>query len=326
MVGGGTDLPAYANKYGGAVVNLTINKYIYIAVNKKFDDRIRVSYSKTENVEEWHEVDHDLVRACLELAKVKNGIEIVSMADIPGQGSGLGSSSSFTVGLLMALWQHQGLYKHHITTPIVEREKVLAKAACKVEIKMCGKTIGKQDQYAAAYGGLNYMEFTKDKVTVAPIPMNADNMRYLSDHLMLFYLGVAPPSVKVLSDQNKKISLGGAALEMMHKMKATATEVAHHLGEGKFNFLGEYLHENWVLKRQVSSKISNSHIGKLYQRALRAGIIGGKVCGAGGGGFMLFFAPPEKHDAIKAALPLKYLSIAPEMQGAHVVHMSGLDD
>lgn len=324
-MGGGTDLPAYYEKYGGAVVNLTIDKYIYIAVNKKFDDMVRVSYSKTENVKAWNELEHSLVRHSLELFKIKNGIEVVSMADIPGQGSGLGSSSSFTVGLLKALRQYNVLNNNFPNYAFFPDD--VAELACKVEIEMCGKPIGKQDQYAAAYGGLNYMTFTSEGVTVNPIPMNTEQQKYLADHLMLFYIGKAPPSELILGEQKSYMDGGNEhALAHMHQMKMIAAKADLELREGNFGILGYAIDVNWAHKRALASGITSTKINKYYNDARTAGAIGGKVCGAGGGGFMLFFAPPKKHKAIKKALPLKYLPIAPEMRGSRVIHMTGLDD
>jgi D-glycero-alpha-D-manno-heptose-7-phosphate kinase len=192
---------------------------------------------------------------------------------------------------------------------------------------MCNKPIGKQDQYAAAYGGLNYMTFDTNGVTVSPIPMSNEHQKYLNDYLMLFYLGTAPPSGDILQEQEAHIhGQDNFTVTSMHRMKELTRRLYSDLRIGRFDRLGRCLHINWEHKRALTPSITNSKIDDYYEMARNAGAIGGKVCGAGGGGFMLFFAQPKRHAAIKKALPLKFMPIAPEMNGARVVHMTGLDD
>lgn len=323
LVGGGTDLPSfYRNHDYGAVVSLAIDKYMYIMVNQKFDDFIRVSYSTTEIVTHPDDIQHPLVRECLKRMNIKKGIEIVSVADIPGQGTGLGSSSAFTVGLLNALIQFC-VYHDIDFEPLTD----LAEEACKIEIERCGAPIGKQDQYAAAYGGVNYFKFLADEtVEIERFPLKPEVKRDLERHLMLFYIGNRKPESEILTKQTKFLDENDQNTRLRHlAMRQYAETTAEYMRSGTIDHLGYLLHENWMMKREIVSGIETGMILKYYENALDAGAEGGKVLGAGGGGFMLFFAPPEKQEAVRTALdPLRYVSFRISEEGSRLVYMEGL--
>lgn len=294
FVGGGSDLPDFYKKYSGAIVSTTINKYIYITVNKKFDDLIRASYSITEFAKSSNGIKNELIRESLKYVGIYNGLEITSIADIPS-GTGLGSSSSYTVGLLNALNAYRGVYSS---------QKELAKNSCDIEIKQCRKPIGKQDQYAAAFGGFNFIEFSSGgSVNVTPIVMKPKKLKELEDDLLLLYTGETRPADKILSDQVKKISKGGESVECLKKMVELAKNLYQSLSKNDISQFGEILDQNWQLKKQLSGNISNPRINRWYDIAKKNGALGGKVLGAGGGGFLLFYAPSSKHSKIIKALP-----------------------
>ena len=293
FVGGGSDLPGFYRKFGGSVLSTSIARYIYIAVNRKFDGRIRVSYSRTEEVDEVKAVEHPLVRHSLDLVGVDKGVEIGSFADIPSQGSGLGSSSSYTVGLLHALYAFSGRY--------VSKDQ-LAAEACEIEIGRCQEPIGKQDQYAAAYGGLNLIEFHPDEaVTVNPVICSNETRNAFEDNILVFFTGRTRSASVVLARQSKAIEASDRQ-ELLKRMAALAYDMKRLLESGDVNSLGAVLDENWRLKAQLSDGITDSEVDRWYKTGLSAGAVGGKLLGAGNGGFMMFLAPPERHPAIVNAL------------------------
>lgn len=294
--GGGTDLPTFYQEAGpGAVVSTSINKYIYINVNRKFDGMVRASYSVTEIVGSAIELKHELIREALDVIGVRGGIEITSIADIPSQGTGLGSSSVFTVGLLNALYA----YTHRRAG-----QERLAREACQIEIDRLNKPIGKQDQYAASYGGLTYYQFNADgSVFVEPILCTPKTKATLQDRLLLLYTGMVRSADGILSEQNEKSSSDKATQLMLRKMRQQALDLRDALNEDNLDAFGELLHDGWQLKRQIASGVTNFKIDEWYDRARAQGAIGGKLLGAGGGGFLLFYAYPEHHEQIKAALP-----------------------
>lgn len=308
FTGGGTDLPDYYLKNGGAVVSAGIDKYIYISVNKKFDNKIRVSYSKTEIVDEVEELRHELVRECLRLVGIKGGIEITSIADIPS-GTGLGSSSTFTVGLLNALHTYAGC------RPSAEE---LARQACEVELGILGHSIGKQDQYAAAYGGLNYFRFNADEsVTRHRIFLDDTNARAMRQKLMLFYTGITRSADGILREQKQNTA---AKMETLDFMKNQADKMYRELTERGFSkAFGKALHQGWLHKQSLVSSISNGKIDEYYEKALSSGAAGGKLLGAGGGGFLLLYCDEEKQTDAEKAVGLPRIDFHPSSHGSQVI-------
>lgn len=300
-VGGGSDLPSFYREELGAVLSTSIDRYIYIAVNRKFDGLIRLSYSKTEEVDRVSELEHPLVREVLSMLSISGGLEITSMADIPSKGSGLGSSSSFTVGLLNALYAYKNQY--------VSKEQ-LARQACDIEINRCGEPIGKQDQYAAAYGGLNLIRFHCDEeVSVDPVICAPSLLKRIEDSTLVFFTGRTRSASAVLKDQSNAMR-DADRRGLMRRMVQLAFELKAELESGHVDSFGEILDENWSLKAQLTAGITDPQIDEWYRRGIAAGATGGKLLGAGNGGFIMFFAPPERHDLIKESLaelrPVKF--------------------
>lgn len=294
FVGGGSDLPAFYRRHGGAVVSTAIDRYVYVTVNAKFDQRIRVSYSRTEEVRSADRVRHPLVREALRNLGIDGGVEITSVADIPSRGTGLGSSSSFTVGLLHALHAFRGQFRS---------ADQLAAESCQIEIERCGEPIGKQDQYAAAFGGFNFIQFhPDDTVTVEPIVCRRETVQALQNRLLTFYTGITRRAAGVLAGKVAAIEREAAKQRMLVRMVALARQLKTALQDNHLEAFGELLHENWMLKKRLGRHVSNPRIDAWYDRARRAGAVGGKLLGAGAGGFLLFDAPPERHEAIARAL------------------------
>jgi D-glycero-alpha-D-manno-heptose-7-phosphate kinase len=312
FAGGGSDLPSFYRKFCGAVVSTAINKYVYVTVNPKFDHHTRVSYSHTEEVETIAEIKHPLVRESMKMLRLKGGIEITSIADIPSRGTGLGSSSSFTVGLLHALHAFQGRYAS------ADR---LAKEACEVEIGRCGEPIGKQDQYAAAYGGLNFIEFHEDDtVSVDPIVCKPETLRRMDENIICFYTGIIRSASGILKTQQTTMAANTAKQAVMKKMVQLARDLRDELVRNNVDSVGEVVHANWELKRSLTADISNSKIDHWYSTARKHGAIGGKLLGAGSGGFMMFYAPRERHGAIARGLKgLRQVQLGFERQGSKII-------
>jgi D-glycero-alpha-D-manno-heptose-7-phosphate kinase len=312
--GGGSDLPSYYRHEFGAVVTSAINKYIYIAVNPKFDHKIRASYSKTEIVDCVDDLNHELIREALRFSQIKGGIEITSISDIPSNGSGLGSSSTYTVGLLNALYSYKGIFAG------AER---LAYEACQIEIERCKKPIGKQDQYIAAYGGLQYIRFNHDEsVHVDPIICTQETRRVLADSLLLLYTGIGHNSGDILKEQNHNLDNRTDTRPRLKSMVELAEQTRQALQANDLRSFGEALHIGWINKRQLAKCISNPEIDDWYQRGRNAGALGGKLLGAGGGGFLLLFAPPDRHEAIRMALPeLRAIPFRFEQQGSKIIYV-----
>lgn len=312
FVGGGTDLSAYYRNEPGAVISTAINKYLYITVNRKFDCKIRASYSVTEIVDTVQELRHELIREALQLLKLDGGIEITSISDIPSQGTGLGSSSSYTVGVLNALYAYTG--------QLAAAER-LAREACYIEIERCEKPIGKQDQYIAAYGGLQYIRFNPDEsVFVDPIICSPQTKRGLQEHLLMLYTGITRSSNEILAEQQANSERNAATRSSLRVMTMLADEMRRELIRGELECIGDILHQGWMEKRNLAGTITNPQIDEWYERARKAGAQGGKLLGAGGGGFMLLYAPMERHEAILRALPeLRPVSFHFEPQGSKIV-------
>lgn len=291
FVGGGTDLKSFYHKEEGMVLSTTIDKYVYVIVKERFDEKIYVNYSKKEIVDDVSEIKHELVREAMKKTGVMKGVEITTLADIPSEGSGLGSSSSITVGLLNALYHYRGIQ--------VTAER-LAREACEIEIDICGKPIGKQDQYIAAYGGLNKIVFhPDDSVTVYHIPMSNNDFLKFSSNLLLYFTNKTRSANEILEEQKKKTE---SKREILCKMRNLVPKGEEILIKGKFNQFGKILHENWLLKKSLVDSISDPDIDKMYQKALDAGALGGKICGAGGGGFLLLYVPRNKQDSVRSAM------------------------
>jgi D-glycero-alpha-D-manno-heptose-7-phosphate kinase len=312
FVGGGTDLPSFYRRFGGAVVSTAIDKYMYITVNRKFDSGVRASYAKTEEVEHGHQIQHPLIRSVLALLGIDGGVELASMADIPARGTGLGSSSSFTVGLLHALHAFQHRY--------VSAED-LARESCHIEIDVCGEPIGKQDQYAASYGGLNYIRFhPDDTVSVDPIVCDPDTVRRLEERILVFFTGRSRSASALLAEQSQRTASEERIQDTLKKMVRLAADLKIELEKNNLDAFGEILHENWVLKKSLVAEISDAEIEGWYEAARNAGAVGGKLLGAGRGGFLMFFAPPERHDEIRRVLPgLRPMKFGLDSNGSQII-------
>lgn len=289
--GGGTDIADYYRKFGGAVLSSTIDKYIYIIVKARYDDYIILNYSEREKEKDVKQIKHGIFREALQMAGINNSIEITSIADIPAEGGGLGSSSSFTVGLLNALFAFKGEYKNAYE---------LAEMACEIEINRLKAPIGKQDQYAAAFGGFNniFIE-ADDKVKVSGIVLDNNLWNILNSSSMLFYTGITRQAATILSDQKINANRNISAL---HRIKEMAVRGRDYLCNLDIEMLGHLLDKNWEDKKTLSGKIGSKEIDEIYCLAKQAGVYGGKLLGAGGGGFFLFLCPPEKQTAVRTAL------------------------
>lgn len=309
FAGGGSDIASFYEKHGGCVLSTAINKYMYISVHPSFDpDETVLKYSETETVNDIADIKHKYFKQVLTDLDVK-GVELVSTADVPA-GTGLGSSSSFTVGLLNSLYAYKGVY--------VSKER-LANEACETEIDKLKNPIGKQDQYAAAYGGLNFYEFKRDgSVTVEPVIMEKAAKAALEGNLMMFYTGQLHSASAILKEQSNNITAGDKEKNQL-KMCDLARALREELTRGNIDAMGEILHENWLLKKTLARGISNPAIDEAYERAIKAGAIGGKLLGAGGGGFLLFYVPKEKQDSLKEKIELPQMSASFDRQGSVVI-------
>jgi D-glycero-alpha-D-manno-heptose-7-phosphate kinase len=312
FVGGGSDLPSYCENSDGAVVSMAINKYVYVAVNPKFDGKLRLSYYTTEHVDSSSELQHGLARACLDYTGLNGGLEIVTIADIPSRGTGLGSSSTFTVALLHALHAFKGEYAG---------EAQLAEEACRMEIDLCKAPIGRQDQYIAAYGGLNYMRFKRGgKVEVERIICSTRAIEQLQRNLLLFYTGRTRDASAILQEQSAHTRDRDDTRRNLDRMVALAAALRDSLHKETLEDFGPLLHENWLLKRELAAQVSDDAIDDWYRRARAAGAEGGKILGAGGGGFLLLYAPEDSHPGITEALAeLRPIPFALERNGSSVI-------
>lgn len=312
FAGGGSDLASFYTNGPGAVLSTAINKYMYISVMDRFGGTFRVSYSRTELHDRAEHIEHPIVRECLRRLRLGRGLEIVSMADLPAE-SGMGSSSSFTVGLLHALHAFQG----HVVSA-----EYLASDACRVEIEELHEPIGKQDQYIAAYGGMQFIRFYPDGgVSIDPIICTSATRHELNRRLLLFYTGRTRSAREVLTKQNAKNGQNRPALE---KLCDIATQMRDALTLGRdLNAFGHLLDCAWKVKKSLESSISNPKIDEYYERGRRAGALGGKLLGAGGGGFLLFFCEPHLQDRLRAELgsELQEVSFMFEPEGSKVIHV-----
>lgn len=313
--GGGTDYPAFYHTYPGAVLGTTIDQYTHISVKTLksafFEHSIRVAYSKTELVKEVEQIEHPSVRESLKFKGASGNLDIHIFSDLPAR-TGLGSSSSFTVGFLNALYALQGKQ--------VSKQR-LAEEACHVEQRLIGENVGSQDQFHASFGGFNVIEFSHSHVTVRPVVLTRESKQLLQDHLLVFYTGLTRFASEIVKGQIEKTSQrhNDGFLRRMHEMVYTAENL---LMQGTVKDFGELLHESWQLKKQLSTQITTPFIDECYEKARQAGAYGGKLCGAGSGGFLAFFAPPEKHPAICQALnKLPVVAIRFENEGSSIIYL-----
>lgn len=279
--GGGTDLPSYYTKYGGALIAAAINKYTLVTAHTRFDENIKLNYSKTEIVKSVDEINHNIFREALRLLNIKKSIELTSLSDVPSN-SGLGTSGSFTISLLNALHT----YKREFVS-----QRQLAEEACHIEMDVLKEPVGKQDQYISAFGGITYLEFDrKGNVTVEPVRMSEEAKDELRNNIILLYTGIQRSASEILKEQDHKSKMNEEeTIEILHKIKDIGLKTKKALERGDVDKLGEYLHEHWEIKKQLSKKITNPFIEECYNHAIKNGATGGKIMGAGGGGFFMFY-------------------------------------
>ncbi len=309
--GGGSDLESFYSQHGGCVLSTTINKYMYISIHPYFDSNYTLlKYSKNELVDDISKIEHKIFNTVLCDMGI-SGVEISSTADVPS-GTGLGSSSTFTVGLLNTLYSYKGKY--------VSKSR-LAHEACEVEINKLGAPIGKQDQYAAAFGGLNFIKFNKDgSVSVSPVVMKNETYRDLQKKLVMFYTGTTRSADTILSEQKKNISQQDKS-DNLTKMCNLTYEIKETLESGNLSSFGRILHESWLLKKTLASGITSSDIDKYYEIAMESGASGGKLLGAGGGGFLLFYCDEKYQDNLRNKLGLKEFDFKFENDGTSVIYI-----
>lgn len=313
FVGGGSDIASYYRHSPGAVVSTAINKYIYIMVEKQFDGRIIVQYSKMEIVKRVSDIQNNLVREAMKMAEIKGGIHVTSISDVPAEGTGMGSSSAYVVGLLNAFYAYQGRY--------VSAQQ-LAQQACKIEIDILKKPIGKQDQYIAAVGGFQNMQFHSDHmVSVDPIRSNMQTKKKLESRLLLFYTGLTRSADAILARQGKNMETQAETQNTLGSMVGFARSMREDLNNNDLATFGRVLDANWQLKKTLADTITTPQIDEWYALAKKHGAVGGKVLGAGGGGFLLLYAEPQYHLRIKKALhDLIPLEFRFEPKGSRIVY------
>ena len=307
--GGGTDFPGYFRARGGCVLSTTIDKYIFIVIKDRFDEKLRLGYTKTEMVDHLDELEHELIREAMRKTNITQGVEVTTLGDIPSAGSGLGSSSTVTVGALHAMYSYRG--------DLVTAER-LASEACDIEIDQLGAPIGIQDQYIAAYGGLRFLEFCRNgQVIVDKVEIDRTTRRRLNENTMLFFTGVTRSANGILREQKSNVS---QRLEVLDEMKRIAFTARDQLFSGNLDVIGSLLHESWLLKKSLASGVSNSEIDDMYAAARKAGALGGKVAGAGGGGFLILYCPHERQEDVRRELSgLQELPFLLENDGSKVI-------
>ena len=307
--GGGTDFRDYFLEEGGCVLSTTIDKYIFVTIKERFDQKLRVGWTRTEMVDSVDEIQHELIREALKISEIHCGIEITTMGDIPSQGTGLGSSSTVTVGALHAMYSLKGE---------LVSAKQLAEEACQIEIDTLNKPIGIQDQYIAAYGGLRYFEFCPNgDIKAERVYLDDVTARMLNTNTMLFFTGMTRKADNILTEQRQNIRDRKEVLAEMKKLTLTA---CRELRSGNPEIIGDLLHEGWELKKQMASKVSNPTLDEMYATARKAGATGGKISGAGGGGFLLLYCPQEKQESVRSALHgLQELAFNLEPDGSKII-------
>ena len=316
FLGGGTDFADYyashANARGGAVVGVAIDKFIYVIVKERFDEKIYVNYSKKEIVDSVDDLEHDLVREAMRLTGVTHGVEITTLADVPSEGSGLGSSSAVTVGLLQALWTYQG------ETRTAEQ---LAAEACRIEIDVLGRPMGVQDAYFSALGGIRQLTFGPSdvqRIGWQRLDLPQERISQLANNLLLFYTHRTRKSSSILGTQRRNIP---DRMGVLDQLRDLAYDSRRRLEAGDLDGFGRLLHEGWLLKTQMAAGITDKGIDDLYEAALQAGALGGKIAGAGGGGFLLLYCPLAAQDAVRARLngTVRELPFRFERDGSKVI-------
>lgn len=314
--GGGTDIPSYYEKYEGSLITSTINKYMYININEPaLVDKIKISYSKIEivDINSIDNIEHEIVKETLKYLDIKRPIEIHSMADISA-GTGMGSSSAYTVALLKGLTT---LNREFITI------KEIAEKSCKIEIDLCKKPIGKQDQYASAFGGINQMEISKNgDVRITPINIKQETIYELENRLMMFYTNINRDANKIIAEQGQKIKINESlATESMHNIKKIGFKIKDALLNDDITMFGNLLHEHWLEKKRISNQMSSNQIDKWYEMGLKNGAIGGKIMGAGGGGFLLFCSNGDRKKLRETMENegLKYMDFKFDFEGVKVL-------
>jgi len=309
FLGGGTDFPDFYREYGGCVLSTAIDKYVYCIVKERFDKQIYVNYSVKEIVDRVEDLKHELVREAMKKVGIKEGIEISFLSDVPASGSGLGSSSTVTVGVLNALYQHMGQAVDAIR---------LAREACEIEIDLLGKPIGVQDQYIAAFGGVRFIEFRKDgEIVPETLNLSEEQLDDLKSYMMVFFTGRTRQATSILSEQKRNIDRKNSILQEMAQQARAGRRL---ILQGRISELGKLLDEGWKLKKQLASKITDEEIDKYYRSAKRAGAIGGKISGAGGGGFLTLFVPTSKRETVRKALSgLREMPVGLSRDGSKVI-------
>jgi|TARA_Y100000310_G_C20562858_1_gene753931 D-glycero-alpha-D-manno-heptose-7-phosphate kinase len=306
FLGGGTDFPGFYNENNGAVISSAVDKFIYVIVKPRFDDKVVLHYTKTETVDTPEELQHEIIRVAMMVTGIEKGIEVATLGDIPSEGTGLGSSSSLTVGLLHAFYAYQGIE--------VDAEK-LADEACKIEIDIMGKPIGKQDQYIAAYGGMRMFTFSKDRIDSFHFKRRI--RRQVEARTLLFYTGITRQADRILGEQKERIADN---TETLKKMLKTATTGSGYLDAEKYRDFGELIKESWEQKKTLASNITTPEISEMLSDAVSAGAIGYKICGAGGGGFLLLYCNDGDRDAVRAKMSIyQELPVKLEEQGSRII-------
>lgn len=312
FAGGGSDLANYYEKYGGAVLSVTIDKYMYLTMHNYFDpNKIMLKYSKTELVGSAEDIQHPILRTVIKKYGL-NGIDFASIADIPS-GTGLASSSAFTVGLLNLCNAYTDKYQNKAD---------IAEEACNIEIKELNEPIGKQDQYACAFGGLNFIEFYKDGVVdVEKLYLKTDVYHGLEKNLLMFYTGQTRAARSILKEQKQNTTYDRVKVENLHKMVKLAQELKTELLNGNMDSMGEILHTGWVYKKELAKGITNLEIDEAYEAARKAGALGGKLLGAGGGGFLLFYVKEEHQAVVREVLKnLRELNFKFDNKGTNIIY------
>jgi D-glycero-alpha-D-manno-heptose-7-phosphate kinase len=310
--GGGTDLPSYYSRHGGLVISAAVNRYVYIALHPTFQRNYIIKYSQMETVDRAEDIKHPIVREALRLKGIDPQVEIISMADIPA-GTGLGSSGSFNVGLLRALYAYK---REHVTS------HALAEEACHIELELLKEPIGKQDQYIAAFGGVSCMEIARDgKVTVSPLRMSKTTLHDLEDNLLMFFTGYSRNAGTVLADQKRRTEADDQAMiENLHFIKELGLSIKASLEAGDTHGFGELMHQHWLRKKTRSQGISNEQINRWYDVGHANGAVGGKLIGAGGGGFLMFYA--RDRSGLRAAMAregLEEVRFAFDFEGSKIL-------
>lgn len=313
LTGGGTDFKDYYEKFEGHVISFAIQQYVYITLNKRFLDGIRFAYSKTEIVESSKDLEHNICREVLQNFSINSGLEIATVADVPSRGTGLASSSAFTSALVKAISEYLG---------VETTKEQLAQQVCELEIEKVKARIGKQDQYASVYGGLNSIKFLKnEKVEVDPINIEEGDLNLFESSIALVYTGISRDAGKIISEQ---LNEGNYDLnkyyEKMHKIKEYSSQIQKLLLNMELQSLGKILSESWEVKRSLSDNTSNSIIDEIHSKAIGLGAFGGKLLGAGGGGFILLICPPDRRKNILEKLDCKYILPKLDFDGTSLIY------